>query len=69
MLNGAKLLSNNVTTIAGLKKAKEKAIKWSIQIGKRPYKNHSEKNRALKKNTEKNNKTTQKKNSDRRRPS
>ena len=49
MLNGAKLLSNNVTTIAGLKKAKEKAIKWSIQIGKRPYKNHSEKNRALKK--------------------
>ena len=56
-----------VTTIAGLKKAKEKTLKWSIQIGKEPYENHSEKNRALQ-NAKKNNKTT-KKSSDRRRPS
>ena len=49
MLNGAKPLSNNVTTIAGLKKAKEKAIKWSTEIGKGPYKNNSEKNIAPKK--------------------
>ena len=39
---------------------------WSIQIGKEPYENHSEKNRALH-NTKKNNKTTKKKSSDRRR--
>ena len=46
-----------VTTIAGLKKAKEKALKWSIQVRKEPYKNHSEKNRALQ-NAKENNKTT-----------
>ena len=39
---------------------------WSIQIGKEPYENHSEKNRALH-NTKKNNKTTKKKSPDRRR--
>ena len=39
---------------------------WSIQIGKEPYENHSEKNRVLH-NTKKNNKTTKKKSSDRRR--
>ena len=27
--------------------AKEKAQKWTSQTGKKPYKNHSEKNRAL----------------------
>ena len=48
--------------------AKVKALKWSIQIRKEPYKNHSEKNRALQ-NAKKNNKTTKKKSSDRRRPS
>ena len=49
-----------------MKKAKEKALKWSIQIGKKPYENHSEKNRTLQ-NTKKNNKTTKKKGSNRRR--
>ena len=29
------------------KKAKEKALKWTSQTGKEPYKNHSEKNSAL----------------------
>ena len=47
----------NTTTIARLKKAKEKALKWTSQTGKEPYKNHSEKNRALH-NAKKNNKTT-----------
>ena len=28
-------------------KAKEKALKWTSQAGKEPYKNYSEKNRAL----------------------
>ena len=52
-------------------KAKEKALKWSIHIRKEPNKNHSEKNRALQdaKISKKNNKTTKKKNCDRRRPS
>ncbi len=63
MLSRAKPLSNNN---AGLKKAKEKALKWSIQIGKEPYKNHSEKNTALQ-NAKKNDKTTKKKSSHRRR--
>ena len=44
-------------TTARQKKAKEKALKWTSQTGKEPYKNHSEKNRALQ-NTKKNNKTT-----------
>ena len=64
MHNGAKPL----TARTGMKKAKEKAIKWSIQIGKKAYENHSEKNRALQ-NANKNNKTTKKKSSARRRPS
>ena len=63
MLNKTKTL-----TIARQKKAKEKALKWSIQIGKEPYENHSEKNRALQ-NAKKNSKTTKTKSSDRRRPS
>ena len=50
------------------KKAKEKALKWTSQTGKEPYKNHSEKNSALQ-NAEKNNKTTKKKSSGRRRSS
>ena len=56
--------NNNSETEEGQKKA----LKWSIQTGKEPYKNYSEKNRALQ-NAKKNNKTTQKKSSDRRRPS
>ena len=42
MLNKTKTL-----TIARQKKAKEKALKWTRQIRKEPYENHSEKNRAL----------------------
>ena len=53
MLNKRKTL----TTIARLKKAKEKALKWTSQSGKELYENHSEKNRALQ-NAKKNNKTT-----------
>ena len=49
-------------------KAKVKALKWSIQIRKEPYKNHSEKNRSQQ-NAKKNNKTINNKSSDRRRPS
>ena len=55
MLNKTKTL----TTIARLKKAKEKALKWTSQTGKEPYENHSEKNRALQ-NAKKNNKKTTK---------
>ncbi len=47
--------------------AKEKALKWTSEIGNEPYKNHSEKNRALQ-NDQKNNTTTKKKSSDRKRP-
>ena len=61
--------NQQVTTTAGLIKAKAKALKWSIQIRMEPYENHSDKNRALQ-NAKKNNKTTKKKkSSDRRRPS
>ena len=49
-------------TIAGLKKAKEKVLKSTSQIGKEPYENHSDKNR-VQQNAKKNNKTTQKKSS------
>ena len=66
MLHGAKPLRNN-NSLADEGPPK-KALIWSIHIRKEPYKNHSEKNRALQ-NAEKNNKTTKKKNSDRRRPS
>ncbi len=59
--------TKTLTTIASQKKAKEKALKGTSQTGKEPYKNHSEKNKALQ-NAEKNNKTT-KKSTDRRRPS
>ena len=38
---------STLTTIARQKTAKEKALKWTSQTGKEPYKNHSEKNRAL----------------------
>ena len=55
-------------TIARQKKAKEKALKWTSQTGKKPYENHSEKNRPLQ-NAKKNNKITKKNSSDRRRPS
>ena len=44
-----------------------KSLIWSIQIGKEPYKNYTEKNRVLQ-NAKENNKTTKKKSSDRRRP-
>ena len=40
--------TKTLTEIARQKKAKEKALKWSIQTGKKPYRNHSEKNRAYK---------------------
>ena len=53
MLNKTKTL----TTIARLKKAKEKALKWTSQTGKEPYENNSEKNTALQ-NVKKNNKKT-----------
>ena len=66
VLNEAKSLS--ITTIAGLKKAKEKLLKWTSQIRKQPYENHSEKNRALQM-APKNNKTRKKKSSDRKKPS
>ena len=54
--------------LQGLKKAKEKTPKLSIQIGKKHSENHSEKNRALQ-YAKKNNKTTKKKGSHRRTPS
>ena len=47
-----------------MKKAKEKALKWTSQIRKEPYENQSEKNRV-----QQNAKNTKKKSSDRRRPS
>ena len=43
---------------------KEKALNWTSKTGKKPYKNNSEKNRALQMAT-KNNKTSKKKSSDR----
>ena len=51
-----------------MKKAQEKALKWSSQTGKEPYENHSEKKRALQ-NAKKNNKNTTKTSADRRKPS
>ena len=62
------MLDKTKTLIARQKKAKEKALKWTSQTGKKPYENHSEKNRPLQ-NAKMNNKTTKKKSSDRRRPS
>ena len=58
--------NNNSLADEGHKK--KRALIWSIHIRKEPYKNHSEKNRTPQ-NAKKNNKTTKKKNSDRRRPS
>ena len=60
--------NKNTNNIARQKKAKEKALKWTSQTGKERYENHPEQNRAIQ-NAEKNNKTTKKKSSDRRRPS
>ena len=40
--------TKTLTTIARQKKAKEKALKWTSQTGKEPFKNHSEKSRAYK---------------------
>ena len=53
MLNGAKPLSNNSWAEEG----QRKSPKMNRQIGKEPYKNQPEKNRALQ-NAKKNNKTT-----------
>ena len=39
-------LDKTKTLTARQKKAKEKALKWSIQTGKEPYRKHSEKNSA-----------------------
>ena len=61
MLNKTKTL-----TISRQKKAKEKALKWTSQMRKGPYENHSEKKWALQ-NAKKNNETIKKKSSDRRR--
>ena len=47
---------------------KEKALKWTSKTGKKPYKNNSEKNIALEMAT-KNNKTSKKKSSERKKPS
>ena len=41
-------IGQNKNTNSKTEKAKEKALKWSIQIGKEPYRNYSEKNRAYK---------------------
>ena len=41
-------LDKTKTLTARQKKAKEKTIKWSIQTGKKPYRNHSEKHSAYK---------------------
>ena len=65
--NAKQSKNHYVTTIAGLKKAKEKALTWTSQTGKELYKNHSEKYSLQ--NAKKNNKATEKKSSDRRRPS
>ena len=64
MLNGAKPLSNNNSWA---EEGQRKSPKMNRQIRNEPNKNHSEKNRALQ--NAKNNKTTMKKSSDRRRPS
>ena len=53
MLNGAKPLSNNSWAEEG----QRKSPKMNRQIGKEPYKNQPEKNRALQ-SAKKNNKTT-----------
>ena len=58
---------NKNTNNSEVEEGQRKTLKSTSQTGKEPYKNHSEKNRALQ-NAKKNNKTT-KKNSDRRRPS
>ena len=65
MLNKTKTLR----TITRQKKALEKALKWTSQTGKEPYKNHSEKKRSLQNDNNNNKKTTKKKSSDRRRTS
>ena len=39
--------TTTLTAIARQKMAKEKALKWTSQTGKEPYKNHSDKNWAL----------------------
>ena len=57
---------NKNTNNSEVEEGQRKTLKCTSQTGKEPYKNHSEKNRALQ-NAKKNNKTT--KNSDRRRPS
>ena len=67
MIRSDEKLNKTKKLTARQKKAKEKALKWTSQTGKEPYKNHSEKNRALQ-NAKKNNKTTKKKSSNRRRP-
>ena len=65
MLNKTKTL----TTITRQKMTtKEKALKWTSKTEKKPYENNSEKNRALQMAT-KNNKTSKKKSSDRKKPS
>ena len=64
LLNGAKPLSNNNSCA---EEGKRKALKWTSQIRKEPYKNHSKKNRTLQ-NAKNDNKSTKKKSTDRRMP-
>ena len=61
--------TKTLTTMARQKKAKEKALKWSIQTGKEPYRKPFWEEQNLLQHAEKNNKTTKKKSSDRKRPS
>ena len=63
MLNKTKTLNTN----SWIEEGQRKSHKMN-QTGKEPYENNSEKNRALQMAT-KNNKTTKKNSSDRRRPS
>ena len=46
--------NKNTNNNSQIEEGKEKALKWSTEIGKEPYENHTEKNRALQ-NAKKNN--------------
>ena len=62
------MLNKNTNNNSKIEEGQRKTLKWTSQIRKEPYKNHSEKNRPLQ-NAKKDNKTTKKKSSDRRVPS
>ena len=50
-------LNKNANFNSQVEESQRKSPKWTSQTGKDPYKNHSEKHRALQ-NAKKNNKTT-----------